>query len=206
MRLTSKYNLGKLYPTVASEWHPTKNEELTPYNLAPKSSRKVWWRCDQGHEWEAAISSRTSGKNCLYCSGKYPSEGYNLAIQYPNLTKEWHPTKNEQITPFEVTPGSGKKVWWQCTKNHEWRASVTGRTRGNNCPYCSNRLPSKDNNLAVLHPNVAKEWHPTLNKELTPFDVVLGSHKRVWWICDKGHEWQAVVRDRVRGSKCRQCN
>ena len=69
MRATSNYNLGKLHEELAKEWHPTKNEQLTPFVVTPGSGRKVWWRCEHGHEWEAVVASRTNGRDCPYCSG-----------------------------------------------------------------------------------------------------------------------------------------
>ena len=39
---------------------------------------------------------------------------------YPELVKEWHPTKNGDLTPRDVTHGSKKKVWWLCQNIHEW--------------------------------------------------------------------------------------
>ena len=64
---------------------------------------------------------------------------YNLAKLHPNLAKEWHPTKNEDLEPTDVTPGSDQKVWWRCLKNpkHEWQALVYSRARGSGCPYCA---------------------------------------------------------------------
>ena len=35
-----------------------------------------------------------------------------LAETNPELIKEWHPYKNGTLIPFDVTSGSGKKVWW----------------------------------------------------------------------------------------------
>lgn len=32
---------------------------------------------------------------------------------------------------------------------------------------------------------------------LTPKNVNGGSHLKVWWLCEKGHEWQADVNNRV---------
>jgi hypothetical protein len=43
----------------------------------------------------------------------------------------------EVIKPSDVTRYSGKKVWWKCTKGHEWKCSVVSRTKGNGCPICS---------------------------------------------------------------------
>ena len=46
----------------------------------------------------------------------------------PQLVAEWHPTKNRDLTPKDVTAGSNKKVWWQCEKGHEWEAVIASRT------------------------------------------------------------------------------
>ena len=35
--------------------------------------------------------------------------------------------------------------------------------------------------------------------------VLAGSHKKVWWTCLKGHEWQTTVVARTRGSGCPVC-
>ena len=50
---------------------------------------------------------------------------------FPELIKEWHPTKNGELKPEEVTSGSNKKVWWKCEKGleHEWQTTVNSRTK-----------------------------------------------------------------------------
>lgn len=61
----------------------------------------------------------------------------NVSIEYthPEITAQWHPTKNK-IKPFECPSGSGKKVWWICSKNplHEWEASLNDRCGGKKKP------------------------------------------------------------------------
>src|SRR5947209_2880527 len=118
----------------------------------------------------------------------------SLAYKYPELAAEWHPTKNGLLTPADVLPLSGKKVWWQCLKDpdHEWESLIQNRSRGRGCPYCSNMRPNSINNLLDKHPNLAAEWHPTKNGILIPLDVAAGSTKKVWWKCSKvmDHEWQ----------------
>jgi len=52
---------------LASEWHPTKNGKLTPYDVVQWSSKKVWWLCANGHEYEATVKSRTAGNGCPFC-------------------------------------------------------------------------------------------------------------------------------------------
>ena len=52
------------------EWNYEKNGDLKPEIFMPNSNKKVWWKCKEGHEWEAVISSRTAGRNCPCGSGR----------------------------------------------------------------------------------------------------------------------------------------
>ena len=58
-----------------------------------------------------------------------------------------------------------------------------------------NMLPSPFPELSLesLNPSMANEWHPIKNGNLKPIDVTISSHKKVWWRCSKGHEWEATV-------------
>jgi hypothetical protein len=62
----------------------------------------------------------------------------SLASARPDLAAEWHPTLNDDLTPANVTPGSGRSVWWRDKYDHEWRATVNNRSHGTGCPFCSN--------------------------------------------------------------------
>jgi len=204
-------SLAKLYPELAQQWHPTKNGDLTPNQVVAGSNKKVWWKCSQGidHEWEATLNSRTQGNGCPCCAGYKVSVTNSLANLYPELAKQWHPTKNDDLTPDQVVTGSTKKVWWQCPKqpDHEWEATINSRVRGNGCPCCDGRKVSNTNSLASLFPEIAKEWHPTKNGNLTPELVVAYSGKKFWWKCFKGldHEWYVSVNKRVQGTGCPYC-
>jgi hypothetical protein len=193
-------------PKLSKEWHPTKNEDLTPKDVTLNNNEKVWWQCQKDHEWQAVIQSRFRGAGCPFCSGLFATEENNLQVINPELTKEWHPVKNGDMTPKDVLPKSGKKVWWQCAKGHEWKAAIAKRSNGTKCPYCAGRLASREKNLKVLNPKLAEEWHPNKNGKLTPDNTLPGSHQKRWWQCKKGHEWQAYVFSRNKGAGCRQCN
>ena len=131
----------------------------------------------------------------------------SLLDSHPDIAAQWHPTKNGKLTPEQITAGSHKKVWWICSNGHEWDAIISDRTRGRGCPYCSGKRVCEDNNLLNNYPDIAKEWHPKKNKKLTPSDVTYGSTKRVWWICLKGHEWDATVNNRTsHGTGCPYCS
>jgi hypothetical protein len=193
-------------PKLSKQWHPTKNGNLTPKDVTPNNNRKVWWQCQEGHEWQAVVQARFRGAGCPYCNGRFSSEEYNFQVINPKLAKEWHPMKNGDLSPIDVLPKSGKKVWWRCYKGHEWKAAIAKRSQGSQCPYCIGRLASPENNLKVLNPKLAEQWHPTKNGDLGPKEVLTGSHKKRWWQCDEGHEWEAYVFARNKGSGCPHCN
>lgn len=193
-------------PKLAAQWHPSKNGAITPDSITPGSSKKVWWLCEQGHEWEAIIANRTKGIGCPFCSGRYATAENNLQVLNPGLSKQWHPIKNKDLTPVDVMEGSNKKVWWQCERGHEWEAKIASRAKdGNACPYCAGQRVCEENSLQILNPELSKQWNTTKNGDLTPNDVTAGSSKKVWWICAKGHEWEAFISNRVKGNGCPYC-
>jgi hypothetical protein len=198
-------SLDKKNPELAKQWHSSKNGGLTPNDVTTGSNKKVWWLCNNGHEWDAQISNRTKGRGCPYCSGKKVGSDNNLALMNPELAKQWHPSKNGELTPTVVTPNSGKKVWWTCSKGHEWETQINNRNRGSGCPECSGQKAGKDNNLAVKNPGLAKQWHSSKNGELNPSDVRPNSAKKVWWTCTKGHKWEATIAHRNNGRGCPEC-
>ena len=207
-----KKSLAETHPEVAKQWHPTLNEGLSPFDFTPGSGKKVWWKCNEGddHEWISNIANRSRGNGCSICSGKKVVLSNCLGTIKPELAKEWHPTKNEDLTPYNVTEKSGKKVWWKCNEgdDHEWKAVIASRANGRGCSICSGQMVVLSNCLATTHPELAKEWHPTKNGKLTPYNLTEGSHKKVWWKCDKGddHEWAAVTKSRNDGRGCPVCS
>lgn len=201
--------LESKYPKIAEEWNYEKNIRLTPKDITSKSGKKVWWKCknNETHIWLAEIKNRTNHKNgCPYCSGRLPSEDNCLAANNLNLSKEWHFIKNEELDPQNITVRSNRRVWWLCENNHEWEATVNSRNSGNGCPYCDGKKVNEENCLATNYPNLIKEWHPTKNGKLTPYDVVPGSDRKVWWICKNGHELKSSVYSRSSGNDCLICS
>ena len=72
------------------EWNQEKNILYNPADLTSGSSKKVWWKCKNGHEWEAVIHTRVKGVGCPYCMSKKAIQGVNdFATLYPEMLKEW---------------------------------------------------------------------------------------------------------------------
>ena len=122
------------------------------------------------------------------------------------LLDEWARDENG-FGPEEVSYGSKVKCWWRCAKGHLYQASVTSRTNEHTgCPYCCGRTPVPgENDLATLYPQLAAEWDAEKNGDLTPQDVLPGSHRYVWWTCPEGHSWRSAVKSRAAGAGCPVC-
>ena len=132
----------------------------------------------------------------------------NLETLAPSLSKEWHPTKNGDMTPAMISANTHHKVWWICAKGHEYPASPANRYRSNKgCPYCAGQKVLKGfNDIATTHPELAKEWDYDKNEGVTPEQVTKGTHKKYFWKCPVGHpSFFSGVSDRVRGNGCPVC-
>ena len=115
------------YPQLLTEWDYIKNADLDPKTLR----------------------HRTNGSGCPACAAfagardrvvRHISLAGSLATNNPQLAAEWHPTKNGDITPADVTALSNKKAWWMCARGHEWQTSIANRNdKASKCPYCSGR-------------------------------------------------------------------
>lgn len=194
-------------PEIALEWDYEKNNGLLPSQFTSGSSKIVWWKCNEGHSWQSQINSRRKGSKCPVCSGKKVLVGYNdLATTDPSLASEWDYERNGDFKPTDITSGSGKKAWWRCSLGHVWEAPISRRRQGIGCPICAGKKVLKGyNDLATMQPHLADEWDYKKNGNLTPSDVTAGSGKKVWWKCKFGHSWQAKIYLRSSGSNCPMC-
>ena len=147
-------DLAALYPEIAAQWDGEKNGRLTAKEVSPYSNRKAWWRCREGHSWQAAIAARTKRKTgCPYCTGRKVLAGYNdLATAEPFVAMQWHPTLNAPLTPEQVSAGSRRQVWWQCSLGHVWKARVHSRTgkQRSGCPVCAGRAKAANHDPTAL--------------------------------------------------------
>ena len=125
-------------PLLLKEWDYELNEK-GPEEYTPKSQCEVFWICSKcGYRYKAKISNRANRKSCACCKNKVVVKGKNdLATTHPQLAAEWHPTKNGDLKPDDVTYGAGKKVWWLCPEGHEYQATLGHRSSGTNCPICN---------------------------------------------------------------------
>lgn len=205
-------DLATVAPEVALDWHYERNAPLTPADVKGGCGDKVWWKCHVcGGEWQAMVGQRTTKsrpKGCPYCSGAKVLPGVNdFATRFPEKAECWDYGKNAPLTPSQVTAGSTRRVWWKCPDcSCEWQKKVCDyANRVSRCRECASSARISSNNLAQANPQLAAEWHPEKNGDLTPQQVTTGSHKKAWWCCNIGHEWEAPVYSRNQGHGCPIC-
>ena len=206
--IVGKTDVKTIYPDLVSEWDYEKNKKLAPEDVTISSEKKVWWKCINGHSWEAGIKNRVNGNKCPFCSGKKPIIGEtDLKTKHPDLAMQWNYEKNIGLFPDAFTLNSSKKVWWRCEEGHNWEATINNRANGSNCPYCERKLPIVgQTDLKTKYPDLAIIWDYVKNMGLRPEDVTEFSSKKVWWKCPEKHEWQSTVQTRTQNSACPYCN
>lgn len=201
-------NIISVRPELADEWNYKKNGNILPENVYANSSQKFWWKCAKGHEWLASPNKRVSSKrNCPYCAHQIVEFGVNdLKTMYPELAKEWHPTKNGNILPENVNAKTNKKYWWIGSCGHEWDSAVSSRIKGIGCPICSNQRVQKGvNDLFTINPDLLTEWDYEKNNVM-PDSLTIGSGLKVWWKCREcGFSWRNSPSVRKK-SGCPNCS
>ncbi len=147
--------------------------------------------------------SRTKLMPCPYCRKKEQAKALlrergSLADNFPDIAKEWHPSKNEPLTPCGVLSRSSKKAWWKCSCGHEWRVAISARA-GHGCPECGKKIigvKSRERavrafgSMADSAQELLAEIHPTKNTGVDLSEIPLGSNQKLWWRCSHGYEWE----------------
>ncbi|MFL2523603.1 MAG: zinc-ribbon domain-containing protein [Candidatus Azotimanducaceae bacterium] len=191
-------------PDLAKFWDYDKNT-VNPEQVSFSTNKRFHFVCREGHSFSSKLSNISNGKWCPYCAGKKVGYGNSLGDRDPTLSLEWHPTKNAK-TPLDYMPYSNKKVWWRCSKGHEWQAAISSRSNGSGCRFCANREVGYGNSLQELFPDIASE----IDQEKSPTDplqIYARTSKTLWWKCLKGHSWEAPVSRRtVEKRGCQRCS
>ena len=280
MRKTGNKNIilgyndfATVMPSIAKEWHPTKNGDLTPQDVTVGSNKKVWWLCEKGHEWKTSVVHRSNGNRCPKCFGEsktsFPEQAiffyfrqvttaynryliepkteidiylpeYRIGIEYDgayfhkgDAARQREKHKQEKLNLLSIILVRVREIEDQAsdytiyaknganddelTKTIKDLLSLVCRIaktslnvdinvrRDRSKIYEQYVLSEKENSLAVANPKLASDWHPSKNREMLPEYVSANSNKKVWWICEKGHEWEATVNSRSRGAGCPYC-
>lgn len=206
-----KNALLKHNPELIDEWNFDLNNELglDIYNITYGSNKKVWWICkDCGSNYFLRVAHKVNGSRCCYCTGQSVNHTNSLESLRPDIASQWHPTKNGDLTPKNVTCGTTKKVWWVCSIcESDFYSYIGGRVAGRGCTYCSSNAVNHTNSLSAKKPRLARYWHPTKNGDLTPDKIAPNSSKKVWWLGECGHEFKYTPNGKDdRSNICPYCS
>ena len=203
---------------------------MTPAQVSPYSKKKVYWLYpfddpETGRHfdfvWEMPVNQMVSNTHdCPYLLSDLVWPGFNdLESRMPALASEWHPYKNDELMPHDVTVASGKKVWWlqhfidpETGKSFyfEWQARISDRSiKGAGNPFSAGKdVWPGYNDLATRSPVQAAKFNATKNGT-TPDRIVAESHIEYWWIYPYDDprtgrhfdfEWKASPHHMIRGN------
>ena len=196
-------DFATLHPEFLSEWSD-KNGDVKPDQFREYSNKKVWWKCKNGHEWQASCNSRLKGNGCRICGNQIVLKGFNdLESKRPDLAKEWS-DKNLPLTPDAVLWRKHKSYWWKCSKcGNEFENYLSHRIDyGYGCPYCKGfKVAAGFNDLSTTDPEIVKDWDYESNGSLLPDTLFRTSLRFVKWKCANGHSYGMKVADRTVKSK-----
>ncbi|OPH61776.1 hypothetical protein BC351_00610 [Paenibacillus ferrarius] len=205
-------SLSERFPEIATQYHPVLNKK-PPDKISYGSDKMYWWICRDNpeHIWDDSAKHRTLGdRGCPFCRGMRINHTNCLRTTHPYLISEWHPTKNSEITPDNVSFGSLKMTWWLCpicTSSYDMPVAMRA-SAGQNCPYCAGSRVNETNCLATFYPELLREWNHELNIGATPYSITKSSAKKVWWKCSScSWSWEAAPESRTNmKSGCPKCN
>ncbi|DBA77912.1 TPA: hypothetical protein ACH3X2_008337 [Trebouxia sp. C0005] len=226
-QLDSRPDISLLADELQKQWHEQLNVHLGNVLIRPASHRKVWWSCNQcpdgfPHIWEAAVSNRTYGNCCPFCSGRAVCQHNTLARKAPEVASFWDAKKNHPTSPDQVTAFSGMRAHWKCSAClHEWQTTVLGKVHGKTgCPKCAKANGGRGaDGTRQKHPTFAaakhallQQWDHDRNSKNGNFpdNTTLKSRKLIWWQCQecpkgKVHSWQARPFNRISRKKPTGC-
>lgn len=121
------------------EWLYEKNIGVNPKKISKTLSKRLWWKCSNGHEYMATIGRKIKGRTCPFCSDERAITGINdISTSFPEIIKDWDYDKNSKnkINPTKITTKYAKEIWWRCGKNHSYKETIENKIKNTSCPFC----------------------------------------------------------------------
>lgn len=193
-------------------WDHERNTVSDFETVTLRATRVCHWTCPKcANRFTEKVSTMASGGfRCLRCRTEWENDWQAEKARWqrtpvadvPTLAAAWADEADARRVPVV---GSGLEAYrFMCPNGH----TPTIRPLlflHSGCPYCrANESKKNRQYLADTDPEVASQWHTTLNKKLTPETVLWNSKRNVWWRADCcGHEWQEPVRDRNKYQRWR---
>ena len=198
-------------------WNYDKNKILSR-DLFLNSHKKYWFTCGNCyHDFDSTLNQITNGKWCPFCANQKLcynqtcKQCFAKSFASHEKSKYWNYDKNK-ILSRDLFLNSHKKYWFTCENcYHDFDSTLNSITCGSWCPYCSNKkLCENDTCITCLEKSFSiheksKYWNYDKNKILSR-DLFLNSHKKYWFTCEKGHEFDMRLSHiALENNWCRFC-
>lgn len=133
-------SLGYLRQDILPYW--SSNNVIDPFTIAVYSHSEVMWicgACKNEFSLEVSVMTRKKIPRCRECRDFEATDENRLSLVCPNLVYEWHPTKNGNLRPEDISYGKQIDIWWKCLEcEHSWKTRLIDRSiQGKGCPICS---------------------------------------------------------------------
>jgi len=209
--------LIKQFPRKYSKYNPYTIQNLKlwlsinniPLELISKDyiiGKRLIFKDDDSYFYSLTLDSviqfdKSCSPNRFHISNYYTIQNIKLWCKLNN--------KLFELVSDKYTNAKDKLIW-KCLKEdcgEEFENNWNNIFSGQGCGVCSGQQVTLKTCLATKNPELAKEWHPNLNDDLTPFLVPEFCGTGVWWKCSKcNHDWNAVISNRsFRGDGCPKC-
>lgn len=212
-KILAKYritnSIKNTHPELLAYWNTERNGSLRPDEITYGSRKKVWWKCDNGHEYQMEVKGKVGGYGCPYCSGNRRLNNqnlrFNLAKTHPELVKQWDYELNDKI-PEEVYANSDYIAHWKCENGHSRTLSVRSRCQAKStCVYCMRGYVNSQDSLANTAPNLLMIWDYKKNS-VSPELLPHTSKRIVNWHCkDCGTSWRKAINIQHKINGCLHC-
>ena len=207
IRIPGYNDLFTLHPKLEEQW----SENNTQDPLTVSFNEKIEWVCPvTGGKWEATANERirrgkNSGFRSVFTTSSKVLVGYNdIATTHPHVLRWWDYEKNN-VDPTTVSSGSHIKAWWVDSNKNSYQMSIYKKCiEGQGSPFDVGKKIAPGKSFADLHPELAEQWNYEKNGDLTPYDVTIGSSRKIWWVCpETGETWEATPKYRVKSGHCK---
>lgn len=175
-----------------NEWKWSITNINTPDKISYLSDKKANFThnsCGKDTNFRIYASASIS---CQYCN--------SLGVKSPHLLKDWNYKLND-IDPFQIANGSGRKVHWICAEcDYKWMSLVANRTAHNHgCMKCSIKNRTKtnekfDKELSIKNIDVIRIE-----------DYISDNIKITFKHLQCGASWKAKPNNILNGSGCPSC-
>lgn len=169
---------------------------------------------EEGYLYYSSYNAFNSGISRYGGTGGLLKFGRNNPFTLKNI-ENWLSLNNKEFSLVEnqIFERCDSKLFFKCKKcptdnnifSTTWNSVYSNGVR--HCPYCSGHEIGKYNNLSAKFPDLGKQWDHEKNFPLKPEDVIPGSKRKVFWICENNHSFKATLYARAYlKSGCPYCS